>query len=163
MTLEKTEDAFQGHITQSFRSNEQLYKFLPERILLMPEYQVISHPNCHVDVYGVIYVAGKEFKIAIEHQGSQHYSLTAYINLARSQDIKQGIYKTNEQYEIEFNNQVARDKAKVDLFEDLNKDGYFLIVVPYWRPPSERSAFILAEFIRQTRVNPNDVHIADFL
>jgi len=130
---------------------------------MMSKYQVISDPRCHVDVYVVIYVAGKEFKIAIEHQGSQHYSLIAYINLARPRDIKRGIYKTDEQYEIEFNNLVARDKAKANLFKDLNKDGYYLIVVPHYRSPSERKAFILWEFIRQTKVNLNDVHIADYL
>jgi hypothetical protein len=162
ITLEKAENAFQDHITQSFRSNEQLYKFLPKRILLMPEYQIISHPNCHVDVYGVISVAGKEFKIAIEHQGRQHYSLSTYTTLGKNQDLARGIYKTDLQYEEEFNDLVARDAAKVKLFKSLNKDGYFLIVVPYWKSPSEREAFILQEFIRQTRVNPNDVHISDF-
>jgi hypothetical protein len=163
ITLEKTGAAFQGYISQSFRSNEQLYKFLPERILLMDKYQVISHPNCHVDVYGVIFVAGKEFKIAIEHQGPQHYSLTAYINMARAQDIKRGIYKTNQQYEEDFNAQVERDKTKVELFEDLNKDGYYLIVVPYWVSPSERKDFILQEFITQTGVNPGQPSILDYL
>ena len=161
-TLEKAESAFQGHVTQSFRSNEQLYKFLPDRILLMGKYQVISHPNVHVDAYGVIYVAGKEFKIAIEHQGAQHYSFEVYLNLRINQDTKEGIYKTVEFYKKEFDKQVARDQAKVELFKDLNKDGYFLIVVPYWKSPSERAAFILQEFIRQSRVNPSDVHISDF-
>lgn len=161
-TFEAAEEVFKDYITQSLRSNEQLYKFLPERQLMMSKYQVISDPRCHVDVYVVIYVAGKEFKIAIEHQGPQHYSLISYISLARPSDIKRGIYKTDEQYEIEFNNLVARDKAKVNLFKDLNKDGYYLIVVPHYRSPSERKAFILREFIRQTKVNPNDVHITGF-
>lgn len=129
----------------------------------MDKYQEISHPNCHVDVYGVIFVAGKEFKIAIEHQGPQHYSLTAYINIARAQDIKRGIYKTYQQYEEDFNAQVERDKAKVELFEDLNKDGYYLIVVPYWKSPSERKDFILQEFITQTSVNPSQPSILDYL
>jgi len=120
----------------------------------MPKYQVLSHPNVHVDVYGVISVAGKEFKIAIEHQGIQHYSLKAYINLARFQDIKRGIYKTDAEYEIMYNAQIKRDQAKVSLFEDLNKDGYYLIVVPYWVPPAERVSFILQKFIEQTGVNP---------
>ena len=78
----------------------------------MPKYQVIS-----VDVYGVISVAGKEFKIAIEHQGPQYYSLQAYINLARSQDIKRDIYKTDEEYEIMYNAQIKRDRAKVSLLK----------------------------------------------
>ena len=163
ITLEKAEDAFQGYITQSLRSNEQLYKFLPERILLMDEYQVISHPNCHVDVYGVISVAGKEFKIAIEHQGPQHYSFAAYLNLAKAQDLKRGTYKTDEQYLEDFSAQVERDRAKIELFKNLNKDGYYLIIVPYYKSPSERKAFILQEFIRQTKVNPSGVHIVDFL
>lgn len=163
ISLERAEDAFQGCITQSFRSNEQLYKFLPERILLMDEYQVISHPNCHVDVYGVIFVAGKEFKIAIEHQGAQHYSFTAYLNLAKSQDLKKGIHKIDEQYLEDFSAQVERDRAKIKLFKNLNKDGYYLIIVPHYKSPSERKAFILEEFKRQTRVNPSGVHIVDFL
>ena len=162
ITLEKTEAAFQGHITQSFRSNEQLYKFLPERVLLMDKYQVISDPRCHVDAYGFVSVAGKEFKIAIESQGPQHYSFVAYLDLAKAQDLKRGVYKTDEQCLEDFKAQVERDRVKVELFKDLNKDGYFLIIVPYWKPPSERRDFILREFIRQTKINPNDVHISDF-
>ena len=122
-----------------------MYKFLPDRILLMPEYQVISHPNCHVDIYGVIFVAGKEFKVAVEHQGRQHYSLAYYTSMARMQDIKRGVYKTDLQYEEDFNAQVERDKAKVKLFKNLNEDGYFLIVVPHYISPNERKAFILRD------------------
>jgi len=163
ITLEKAEDAFQGYIVQPFRSNEPLYKFLPKRTLLMPKYQAISNPRCHVDIYGVIYVAGKEFKIAIEYQGAQHYSLIAYTNLARSQDIKRNIYKTDAEYEIEYNAQLERDKTKVKMFEDLNKDGYYLIVVPYKISPAKRKSFILQEFIKQTGVNPGQASIFDYL
>ena len=129
----------------------------------MDKYQVISDPRCHVDAYGFVSVAGKEFKIAIESQGPQHYSFAAYLNLAKAQDLKRGVYKTDEQYLEDFMAQVERDRVKVELFKDLNKDGYFLIIVPYWKSPSERKAFILREFIRQTKVNPSDVHIVDFL
>ena len=129
----------------------------------MNKYKVICHPNVHVDIYGVVSVAGKEFKIAIEHQGIQHYSLEAYINMARSRDIKNGIYKTDAEYEIMFDAQVERDRAKVELFEDLNKNGYYLIVVPYWVSPAKRRSFILKEFIEQTGVNPGQASIADYL
>ena len=74
--------------------------------------------------------------------------------MARSKDIKKDIYKTDAQYEIMYDAQVARDKAKVQLFKDLKKKGYYLIVVPYSKPPSERESFILQEFIEQTDVNP---------
>ena len=163
ITLEKTEEAFQGRITQSFRSNEQLYKFIPERTLLMPEHQIISDPRVHVDVYGVVSVAGKEFKLAVEHQGRQHYSLEAYTTLRRNQDLSQGIYKTNEQYEIDFNDQVKKDAAKVELFKGLNKDGYILIVVPYNIHPAKRTSYILKEFLRQTNINPGQANILDFI
>jgi hypothetical protein len=129
----------------------------------MDKYQVISHPNCHVDVYGVISVAGKEFKIAIEHQGAQHYSFAAYLNLVKSLDLKRGIYKTDEQYLEDFSALVERDRVKVELFRNLNKDGYYLIVVPYDISPKERKEFILSEFVRQTKMDPRDVHIVDFL
>ena len=129
----------------------------------MDKYQAISDPRCHVDAYGYVSVAGKEFKIAIESQGPQHYSFAAYLKLAKSQDLKKGIYKTDEQYIEDFSAQVERDRVKVELFKYLNKDGYYLIVVPHWKSPSERKAFIFQEFIRQTKVNPSDVHIVDFL
>ena len=129
----------------------------------MNKYQVLSHPNVHVDVYGVISVADKEFKIAIEHQGAQHYSLEAYINLARGQDIKHGIYKTDGEYKVMYDAQIERDRTKVELFKDLNKDGYYLIVVPYSVSPAKRKSFILKEFIKQTDVNPGQPSIADYL
>jgi rubrerythrin len=163
ITLEKTEETFQGYITQNFESNVQLYKFLPDRNLLMGEYQVLSHGNIHVDAYGVISVNGKEFKIAIEHNGIQHYSLEAYTNLVRGRDIKRGIYKTDKEYEIMFNAQIARDRAKVKLFKDLNEKGYSLIVVPYKISPAKRKGFILQEFIKQTDVNPGQPSIVDYL
>ena len=126
---------------------------------------MLSHPNVHVDVYGVIYVDGKdgedgkEFKIAIEHQGPQHYSLEVYTDMAREQDIRVGKYKTDAENKKMYDAQIKRDQAKVSLFEDLNKDGYYLIVVPYWVPPSERGSFILRDFRKQM----SRARIADYL
>jgi len=162
-TFERAEEAFQGYITQNFKSDFQLYKFLPNRILLMSKYQVLSHPNVHVDVYGVISVAGKEFKIAIEHQGPQHYSFEAFLRMKVSQDEKRGIYKTDGEYKEMYDALRERDRVKVQLFEDLNKDGYYLIVVPHYKSLSERKDFILREFIKQTKVNLGQPSIADYL
>jgi len=83
--------------------------------------------------------------------------------MARRQDIKRGIYKTDAEYEIMYNDQIARDRAKVQLFKDLNEKGYYLIVVPYYIPPSERESFIMRKFIEQTHVNPGQPSIADYL
>jgi len=162
-TLEKAEEVFQDYITQSFYSNWQLPKFLPNRILLMDKYRAISDPRVHVDCFGMINVHGKEFKIAIEHQGIQHYSFSAILDLVQSKDIARGIYKPIEEYKEMFDAQIERDRAKVELFKDLNKDGYYLIVVPYKIPFDQRSAFILKEFIRQTGVIPGQPSILDYL
>jgi len=86
----------------------------------MNKYQVLSHANVHVDIYGVIYVAGKEFKIAIEHQGPQHYSFEAFLKLVKNRDIKVGIDRTNEEYKEMYDALRERDRVKVELFEDLN-------------------------------------------
>ncbi|MHA1420428.1 MAG: hypothetical protein ACTSPO_16045, partial [Candidatus Heimdallarchaeaceae archaeon] len=101
-TLEKAEEVFQDYITQSFYSNWQLPKFLPNRILLMDKYRAISDPRVHVDCFGMINVHGKEFKIAIEHQGIQHYSFSAILDLVQSKDIARGIYKPIEEYKEMF-------------------------------------------------------------
>ena len=129
----------------------------------MNKYQVISHGNVHVDIYGVISVAGKEFKIAIEHQGPQHYSFKAFLALSKNRDLKAGIDRTNEEYRDLYDALIERDRAKVELFEDLNKDGYYLIVVPHWISPAERKSFILQKFIEQTDVNPGQASILDYL
>jgi hypothetical protein len=163
ITLENTEEAFLDYTTQPFSSNVQLYKFVPKRILLMNKYQVISHANVHVDIYGVISVAGKEFKIAIEHQGPQHYSFKAFFALSKNRDLKAGIYRTNEEYRDLYDALIERDRAKVELFKDLKKDGYYLIVVPHWISPAKRKSFILQEFIKQTDINPGQASIIDYL
>lgn len=163
MTLESAEGLFQDYTTQSFRSDVQLTRFLPDRILLMNKYQVISHPNVHVDIYGVISVGDKEFKIAIEHQGPQHYSFESYLEIIKSKDIASGIYKTDEKYKEMYDALIERDKAKVQLFKDLKKQGYYLIVVPYKISPAKRESFILEKFIEQTNVNPGQPSIADYL
>lgn len=77
--------------------------------------------------------------------------------------MSRGIYKTDEQYEIDFNDQVKRDTAKVELFKDLNEDGYILIVMPYKIPPAKRASYIIREFIRQTNINPSQANILDFI
>ncbi|NVM19954.1 MAG: hypothetical protein HWN80_19800 [Candidatus Lokiarchaeota archaeon] len=162
-TLETAEELFQDYIAQSFYSNWQLPKFLPNRILFMDKYQAISDPRVHVDCFGVIYINGKEFKIAIEHQGPQHYSFSAFLDLVQSKDVARGIYKTAEEYKSMFDAQIERDLAKVELFKDLNKDGYYLIVVPYFISPNKRSPFILDEFVRQTGVISSQPGITDYL
>ena len=83
--------------------------------------------------------------------------------MARSQDIKRNIYKTDAEYEKMFDAQIERDQTKVQLFKDLKKNGYYLIVVPNDISPSERKSFILQKFIEQTGVNPSQASIADYL
>ena len=48
---------------------------------------------------------------------------------------------------------ITRDRAKVELFNDLNKNSYYLIVVDYSIPIKDRADFILTEFLRQTGFN----------
>jgi len=162
-TFEATVEAFQKYIVKSFNQDIQLYKILPSRTLLMIKYQILSNPNVHVDAFGVIKIHGKEFKVAIEHQGSQHYSFAAFLQLVQRRDIKIGVFKSVSDYKKMFDGQIARDRAKVQLFKDLNKNGYFLIVVPYTVPLSDRQDFILKEFIRQAKVDPSQPSIADYI
>jgi hypothetical protein len=62
-----------------------------------------------------------------------------------------------------YDTQVERDAVKLELFEDLNKDGYFLISVPYYIHPNDRKDFILQKFIDQTDVIPGQSRITDHL
>ena len=49
------------------------------------------------------------------------------------------------------------------IFEEINKQGYYLIVVPYQVPPANRATHILKKFIEQTRLNPGQPSITDYI
>lgn len=126
------------------------------RYLLNPKYQSLTHKNVHIDILGSILFNGKEVKIAIEHQGPQHKSLDAYIRMNKPRDLKNNIIKSDADYEADWNNLVTRDKAKVKLFKELNKAGYYLIVVDHTIAKKDRAAFIwksfLEQFFKQTKL-----------
>ena len=114
-------------------------------------------------MYAVINVNGKEFKIAIQHHGPQHYSFDAFLLIVRNRDIERGIYYTMEKYKEMYDEQLERDRVKELLFEDLNKDGYYLIIVPYYIHLNERKDFILQKFIDLTDVIPGQSRLTDYL
>lgn len=75
--------------------------------------------NLELDCYN------DELKIAVEYNGAQHYKWPNF---------------TNQTYQ-QFINQVRRDKLKMDLCD---RNGVYLIVVPYNVPPEKISSFIIS-------------------
>ena len=91
-----------------------------------------------------------------------HYSFEDFLRLVRTRDEERGIYKTDVEYRFDWEQQLERDRAKVELFKELNKDGYYLIHVPYTISVSKRTEYILQEFIRQTGKIPGQSNILDW-
>ena len=158
------QEMFQKYATSSLRYDAKLSGILPNpTILLRNEYESLRHPNVHVDMFGVFNIKGQEIKIAIEHQGEQHYSFEAYLALNKPRDQRAGIYKTDAQYRERYDHLQETDRAKVELFKELNKDGYYLIVVKYNLRTSQRADYILQELIRQTSLRLDQTDILDWV
>jgi len=155
---------FQSYSSQSFGYDIRLSGILPNpAILLQDKYESIRHPNVHVDMFAVVNINGQEIKIAVEHQGPQHSSFTAYLLIAKPRDEANGIYKSDAEYRIAWERMLERDRAKVELFEELNRDGYYLIVVEDSIHVSGRAAYILQEFMRQTGLRLGQSDISDWI
>jgi len=154
------QEMFQSYSSQSFGYDIQLPRILPNpAILLQDNYESIRHPNVHVDMFAVVNINGQEIKIAVEHQGPQHYSFTAYLLIVKTRDEASGIYKSDAEYRIAWERMLERDRAKVELFKELNREGYYLIVVDHVISVSRRAAYILQEFMSQTglRLGQSDI------
>ncbi|MFX1365045.1 MAG: hypothetical protein ACFFCE_02630 [Promethearchaeota archaeon] len=163
-TFEAFQEAFQGFSSSSFVYDFQLSRILPNpAILLRNNYESIRYPNVHIDMFCVAIIKSQEFRIAVEHQGPQHYYFEDFLRLVRSRDEEKGIYKTDAEYRFDWNQQLERDRAKADLFKELNKDGYYLIHVPYTISVSKRKKYILQEFIKQTGKLPGQSNILDWV
>ncbi len=159
-TFEAFQEAFQGYSSSSFVYDFQLSRILPNpTILLRANYESIRYPNVHLDMFCVVIINSQEFRIGVEHQGPQHYSFEDFLRLVRVRDEERGIYKTDAEYKFDWEQQLERDKAKVELFKELKKDGYYLIHVPYSISVPKRAEFILQEFIRQTGKIPGQSNI----
>ena len=52
-----------------------------------------------------------------------------------------------------YNAHLDRDEAKERLFENLNRDDYYLIIVDYTTPFSTMDRFLRSEFLRQTGID----------
>lgn len=126
------------------QSEVQIHTIVPFSNL--KRYQILSHPNVHVDSFGTLNINGRTIKLAIEHQGQQHnpdpsIGFEAYKRLTRG-----------ERTYNDWLNYIERDRAKVNLFNDLRSQDYYLIVVPWDIVPEDRFAFIRKEFIRLTNI-----------
>jgi len=154
-TMEIAQDIFIDHITQSFQSDVPLTRSIPNsRVLLDPKYQAISHGGVHVDAFGIVQINNRIIHIAIEYQGPQHSSFVYYRDMRRRQDLNSGLQvKSDAEYRQMYNDQLARDEAKVELFENLNGDDYYLIVIDYTIPYSKMDRFLRREFLRQTGID----------
>jgi len=85
------------------------------------------------------------------------------LNKNRYTNEKRGIYKEDDYYRKQWNDLLKRDKAKVELFRELNKENYYLIVVNYSINISRRGRYMIQEFIRQTGKFINHANLKDWI
>ncbi|KKK59015.1 hypothetical protein LCGC14_3038630, partial [marine sediment metagenome] len=148
LTLEATKAVFDQYLISDLKTNIRLAQLVRDpRILLTDKYSIISHSNVHIDISGTIRIEGYDrvIYIRVEHQGAQHTNFNNFLALSR---FKEGIDDINE-FRDNWLAMLDRDEAKVDLFKELNKYGYFLIVVDHTIDQTDRPSYIWNEFMRQ--------------
>jgi hypothetical protein len=148
-----------GYIKNDYRIEYGLTK-------IFPELEGRIHANVHVDGYVELKIEDKNgnlIKLAIEYQGQQHdpdpkIGFEAYKAISKQLKLKED---TNEYDKLlkDWESLIERDETKVKLFESMNEEGFYLIVVDHDLEPYERQAFIMDEFKRQTGIDLNIPYI----
>ncbi len=152
---------FKRHLKSGeiFHSRYPLDNFVPKKILYQKKYSQLTHQNVHVDMFVVLKIGGiggREIKLAIEYQGEQH-----------DPDPKIGFralygmsgYRATKKEWLEL---LERDEQKVKLFNELNKEDYYLIKVNYDMDPKDRFEFIAKDFKGQTGISISYKEVSDW-
>ncbi|UCC19186.1 MAG: hypothetical protein JSV62_13955, partial [Promethearchaeota archaeon] len=141
-----------GYIENNYQIEYRLTK-------IFPELEGRIHANVHVDGYVELNIEDKNgnlIKLAIEYQGQQHdpdpkIGFEAYRAISKQLKLKEGTTEYDKLLK-DWESLIERDRTKVKLFESMNEEGFYLIVVNHDLEPYERQAFILDEFKRQTGI-----------
>ena len=124
---------------------------------------ILLDPCIHVDMYVTLTIDGKDYHLAIEHDGKQHDkddpdgAFRAYLGMTRKtkQEIENILAdedsKIYQKYYHDWTRYMERDNAKDQLFANHESEGYYLIRVPaYIVNRNDIQQFIIGEFLLLT-------------